>query len=398
MPDLIAEINALEKRAAEQIAAAADANALQKTTQEFIGKKGVLTVVMKQLGTLSNEERGAVGKAANAFKVKLEELLAAKEASLAEAKYASLAETEFIDLSFTPPEFAAVQTGSAYSGHVHPIAQTQKKLEDIFTSMGFSIVDGPQIEDDYHNFGALNFTDDHPARDMQDTFYVTHGGAQQATNTTAYLLRTHTSSVQIRALEKMQPPLRIIAPGRVFRYEEVDASHEHTFYQMEGMIIDRHISVGNLLHLMQTLLTEVFGRKVEVRLRPGYFPFVEPGFELDMKCLVCESADSREDDIRGGATPVTSVSTGSHTDGLHASASPVTSVSLGCSVCKYSGWVEVLPCGLVHPNVLRNIGVNPSAWQGAAFGLGLNRLVMMQHGIEDIRHFMSGKLSFLRQF
>ncbi len=350
MADLIAEINALEPKAAEAIAAAASGEALQAVTQDFIGKKGALTGVMKQLGSLTAEERGAVGKAANAFKAKLEALLAAKEATLAEAKFASLAETEFIDLSVTPSEFAAVKTGAVHSGHIHPITQTQKKLEEIFTSMGFSIVDGPQVEDDYHNFGALNFTDDHPARDMQDTFYTVTG----------HLLRTHTSTVQIRALEKMKPPLRIIAPGRVFRYEEVDASHEHTFYQMEGMIIDRKVSVGNLLHLMQTLLTEVFGREVDVRLRPGYFPFVEPGFELDMKCLVCNGS--------------------------------------GCPVCKHSGWVEVLPCGLVHPNVLKNVGLNPEEWQGAAFGLGLNRLVMMQHGIEDIRHFMASKLDFLRQF
>ncbi len=350
MADLIAEIKALEAQAAAAIAGAGDADALALVTQEFTGKKGALTGVMKQLGALTPEERGEVGKAANAFKSKLDELLTAKEAQLTNAKFATLADTEFLDLSVNPPEYAAVRGGGEYSGHTHPITQTQRRLEEIFTSMGFSIVDGPQVEDDYHNFGALNFTDDHPARDMQDTFYTLTGN----------LLRTHTSTVQIRALENMKPPLRIIAPGRVFRYEEVDASHEHTFYQMEGMIIDRRVSVGNLLHLMQTLLTEVFGREVDVRLRPGYFPFVEPGFELDMKCLVCNGK--------------------------------------GCSVCKHSGWVEVLPCGLVHPNVLRSAGLDPAEWQGAAFGLGLNRLVMMQHGIEDIRHFMAGKLDFLRQF
>jgi len=350
MADLIAEIQALEGKAAAAIAAAADAEALAQVAQEFAGKKGALTGIMKQLGRLTPEQRGEVGRAANAFKAKLDELLSAKEAQLTELKFSALAETEFLDLSVTPPQFSAVGKTGDYCGHIHPITQTQRRLEQIFTSMGFSIVDGPQIEDDYHNFGALNFTDDHPARDMQDTFYTVTG----------HLLRTHTSTVQIRALESMKPPLRIIAPGRVFRYEEVDASHEHTFYQMEGMIVDRKVSVGNLLHLMQTLLAEVFGKQVDVRLRPGYFPFVEPGFELDMKCLVCNGE--------------------------------------GCSVCKHSGWVEVLPCGLVHPNVLRSAGLDPAEWQGAAFGLGLNRLVMMQHGIEDIRHFMAGKLEFLRQF
>jgi phenylalanyl-tRNA synthetase alpha chain len=369
MADLIAEIQALENKAAQAIDAAADAEALAQVTQEFTGKKGALTSIMKQLGALTPEQRGEVGKAANAFKAKLDELLSAKEAQLTELKFSALAETEFLDLSVTPPEFSAVGKLGEYTGHIHPITQTQRRLEQIFTSMGFSIVDGPQIEDDYHNFGALNFTDDHPARDMQDTFYTVTG----------HLLRTHTSTVQIRALESMKPPLRIIAPGRVFRYEEVDASHEHTFYQMEGMIVDRKVSVGNLLHLMQTLLTEVFGKQVEVRLRPGYFPFVEPGFELDMKCLVC-----------GGD--------GLRPDGLPASAGPGASMLTGCSVCKHSGWVEVLPCGLVHPNVLRSAGLDPAEWQGAAFGLGLNRLVMMQHGIEDIRHFMAGKLEFIRQF
>lgn len=350
MADLIAEIQALEGKAAQAIAAAADAEALAQVTQQFTGKKGALTGIMKQLGSLTPDQRGEVGKVANAFKAKLDELLSVKEKQLMELKFSALAETEFLDLSVTPPQFSAVVKTGEHTGHIHPITQTQRRLEQIFTSMGFSIVDGPQIEDDYHNFGALNFTDDHPARDMQDTFYTVTG----------HLLRTHTSSVQIRALESMKPPLRIIAPGRVFRYEEVDASHEHTFYQMEGMIVDRKVSVGNLLHLMQTLLTEVFGKQVDVRLRPGYFPFVEPGFELDMKCLVCNGD--------------------------------------GCSVCKHSGWVEVLPCGLVHPNVLRSAGLDPAEWQGAAFGLGLNRLVMMQHGIEDIRHFMAGKLEFLRQF
>lgn len=368
MVDLIAEIAALEQKAAAAIAHATDSESLQAVAQDFVGKKGALTGVMKQLGSLSAEERGAVGKAANEFKAKFESLLADKEAGLREAKYATLAETEFVDMSVIPGEFSAVPRGAMPSGHIHPISRTQKQLEDIFTSMGFSIVDGPQVEDDHHNFGALNFTDDHPARDMQDTFYTqAQGGAGPADDrmssfplATGHLLRTHTSTIQIRALERMKPPLRIIAPGRVFRYEEVDASHEHTFYQMEGMIIDRKVSVGNLLHLMQTLLTEVFGREVDVRLRPGYFPFVEPGFELDMKCLVCSGS--------------------------------------GCPVCKHSGWVEVLPCGLVHPNVLKSAGLDPNEWQGAAFGLGLNRLVMMQHGIEDIRHFMASKLDFLRQF
>jgi phenylalanyl-tRNA synthetase alpha chain len=206
------------------------------------------------------------------------------------------------------------------------------------------------VEDEYHNFDALNIPADHPARDMQDTFWLDGG----------LLLRTHTSPVQVRGMERLGPPLRMIAPGRVFRNEEVDASHEHTFYQLEGMMVDREVSVANLIYFMKTLLSAIFKRDVTVRLRPGYFPFVEPGFELDIQCLIC-----------GGP---------------------------GCPVCKQSGWVELLPCGLVHPNVLRMSGIDPDEWGGFAFGLGLTRLAMMRYGIDDVRLLQSGDLRFLNQF
>jgi phenylalanyl-tRNA synthetase alpha chain len=206
------------------------------------------------------------------------------------------------------------------------------------------------VETEWHNFDALNIPPDHPARDMQDTFWTKDG----------HLLRTHTSPVQVRGLERLKPPLRMIAPGRVFRNESTDPSHEHTFYQVEGMMVDREVSVAHLLFFMKSLLKEVFKRDVEVRLRPGFFPFVEPGFELDVRCLIC-----------GGS---------------------------GCPVCKQSGWVEMLPCGLVNPNVLRFGGLDPDEWNGFAFGLGLTRLVMMRYGIDDIRYLQSGDLRFLRQF
>jgi len=206
------------------------------------------------------------------------------------------------------------------------------------------------VETEFHNFDALNIPPDHPARDMQDTFWLDGGN----------LLRTHTSPVQVRGMERLGPPLRMIAPGRVFRNESVDASHEHTFYQIEGMMIDREVSVAHLIYFMKTLLTAVFQREVTVRLRPGFFPFVEPGFELDIQCLIC-----------GG---------------------------LGCPVCKQSGWVEQLGCGLVHPHVLRMSGIDPEEWNGFAFGLGLTRLVMMRYGIDDIRHLQGGDLRFLEQF
>jgi phenylalanyl-tRNA synthetase alpha chain len=216
--------------------------------------------------------------------------------------------------------------------------------------MGFAVMDGPEVESEYYNFDALNIPADHPARDMQDTFWMKDGR----------LLRTHTSPVQVRALEKLGPPLKMIAPGRVFRNEEVDPSHEHTFYQLEGMMVDRDVSVAHLIYFMKTLLSAIFHREVTVRLRPGFFPFVEPGFELDIQCLIC-----------GGK---------------------------GCPVCKQSGWVELLPCGLVNPAVLRYGGADPEEWNGFAFGLGLTRLAMMRYGIDDIRLFSGGDLRFLRQF
>jgi phenylalanyl-tRNA synthetase alpha chain len=216
--------------------------------------------------------------------------------------------------------------------------------------MGFAVRLGPDLDTDYYNFGALNFPPDHPARDMQDTFWLEGGN----------LLRTHTSPVQVRGMQRLGPPLRMIAPGRVFRNEEVDPSHEHTFYQLEGMMVDREVSVANLIYYMKALLAGIFKRDTTVRLRPGYFPFVEPGFELDIQCLLCDGK--------------------------------------GCPVCKQSGWVELLPCGLVHPNVLRMGGIDPDQWMGFAFGLGLTRLAMMRYQIDDIRHLLGGDVRFLSQF
>src|SRR5260370_10398483 len=216
--------------------------------------------------------------------------------------------------------------------------------------MGFAVLDGPEVETADNNFDALNIPADHPARDMQDTFWLGSG----------HLLRTHTSPVQVRGMRKLGPPLRMIAPGRVFRNEEVDASHEHTFYQLEGMMIDKDVSLAHLIYFMKTLLSAVFRREVTVRLRPGYFPFVEPGFELDIQCLIC-----------GGP---------------------------GCPVCKQSGWVALLPCGVVTPNVLRVSGIVPGKRNGLAVGLGLTRLVMMRYGSDDSRQLQGGDLRFLEQF
>jgi phenylalanyl-tRNA synthetase alpha chain len=295
------------------------------------------------MASLSVEERKTLGKLANETQEKIDSLVASQRIKIKDFFYENTLKNEFFDVLRPIAE-------PNLNGTLHPLTQIQYEIEAIFTSMGFSIMDGPEVETDYNNFEALNFKADHPARDTQDTFYTTDGK----------LLRTHTSAIQVRALRNLKPPFRIIAPGRVFRYEEVDASHETTFYQVEGMVVGKDISIANLIYTMETLLSEIFQKKVKTRLRPGYFPFVEPGFELDIQCLVC-----------GGK---------------------------GCSVCKHSGWLELLPCGLVHPNVLEACGLDSKDWTGFAFGLGLDRLVMMRYGIHDIRYLHSGNLRFLKQF
>ncbi|HVS11699.1 MAG TPA: phenylalanine--tRNA ligase subunit alpha [Planctomycetota bacterium] len=236
-------------------------------------------------------------------------------------------------------------------GSLHPLTRVTRELEDLFTSMGYLVLDGPEVETDWHNFEALNIPADHPARDTQDTFRCDPQGR--------LVLRTHTSPVQVRAMQRLAPPFRAIVPGKVFRQEAVDASHEHTFHQMEGLAVGEGLSVGHLIGAMKTLLRGIFGREIEIRLRPGYFPFVEPGFELDARCPFCEA---------------------------------------GCSVCKRSTWIELLPCGMVHPNVLRAGGIDPERWTGFAFGLGLSRLVMLRYRIDDIRLLLGGDLRFLEPF
>jgi len=325
-----------------RIQAAANTDELEAVRVEVLGRKGILTQLSKDMGKLAPEERASRGKFINTAKQLLETAYERRKSEFERAALAKRLDEEWVDVTIPAP---GVRPGS-----LHPITQIQWEIEDLFRSLGFSVLDGPEVETEFHNFDALNIPRDHPARDMQDTFWLDGG----------YLLRTHTSPVQVRGMEKLGPPLRMIAPGRAFRNESVDASHEHTFYQLEGMMIDRNVSVGNLIYFMKTLLTAIFKREVTVRLRPGFFPFVEPGFELDVRCLIC-----------GGP---------------------------GCPVCKHSGWVELLPCGLVNPHVLRMSGIDPAEWNGFAFGLGLTRLVMMRYQIDDIRWLQSGDLRFLRQF
>jgi phenylalanyl-tRNA synthetase alpha chain len=328
--------------ALERINTAVNAEELEAVRVEILGRKGKLADLSRDMGKLSPEERVERGKFINAAKKSVEEAYEARKQSFDRAALARRLDAEWIDLTVPAP--------GVRPGALHPITQIQWEIEDLFRSLGFTVLDGPEVETEYHNFDALNIPADHPARDMQDTFWLDGG----------YLLRTHTSPVQVRGMEKLGPPLRMIAPGRVFRNESVDASHEHTFYQLEGMMIDREVSVGHLVYFMKTLLASIFKRDVTVRLRPGFFPFVEPGFELDIRCLIC-----------GGS---------------------------GCPVCKQSGWVELLPCGLVNPHVLEMSGIDTKVWNGFAFGLGLTRLVMMRYAIDDIRWLQSGDLRFLGQF
>ncbi|MBZ5577883.1 MAG: phenylalanine--tRNA ligase subunit alpha [Acidobacteriia bacterium] len=336
-------IQELESSLLARITSARSAEELEAVRVEALGRKeGALTLIGKEMGKLAPEDRKRVGALLNGAKQKIEAALESKGRQMADAGLRVRLDAEWIDLTLPAP--------GPRRGHLHPMTHIQRELEELFVSMGFTVLDGPEVETEYRNFDALNIPATHPARDAQDTFWLEGGN----------LLRTHTSPVQVRGMEKLGPPLRMIAPGRVFRNESVDASHEHTFYQIEGMMVDRNISVAHLLYFMRIMLTAIFHRDVNVRLRPGYFPFVEPGFELDLQCLLC-----------GGS---------------------------GCPVCKQSGWVEQMGCGLVHPNVLRMSGIDPEEWSGFAFGLGITRLAMMRYGIDDIRLLQGGDLRFLEQF
>ncbi|MBU43250.1 MAG: phenylalanine--tRNA ligase subunit alpha [Spirochaetaceae bacterium] len=338
---LLDRLTALNEKAISGLENCEDPSNLESLYHGILGKKGELTEILKGIKDLSPEEKKQAGSRANEIRSDLEVRFKKAQNELKARALNQALEKETYDV---------LRPVSYQPGRLHPISEVQYEVEDIFSSMGFRIMDGPEVETDESNFGSLNFSDDHPARDMQDTIWVEGGN----------LLRTHTSTVQVRSMKVLEPPFRIVAPGRVFRFEQTDASHETTFHQVEGMMVDKEVSVSHLIYVMKTFLRRYFEKDVEVRLRPGYFPFVEPGFELDFSCLVC-----------GGK---------------------------GCSVCKHSGWVEIMPCGLVHPNVLSAGGIDPGKWQGFAFGLGLSRLVMMRHKIEDIRHLLSGNMRFFKSF
>lgn len=340
---MLGKIKAIEEKAVAQLNRVTNAEELEKIRIGVLGKKGSLTQLLRDMKSLTPEQRKEVGKEGNRLKNLLNDLIKSRQDELKNKQIErTLDKGKGFDITLPGEQFPF--------GSLSPVTIVQKEVEKVFTGMGFYIVEGPEIESDFYNFEALNIPEHHPARDMQDTYWLDNGQC----------LRTHTSPSQIRAMQMFGSPLRIIAPGRCFRNESIDASHENTFFQLEGMMLDKNISIANLIYIMKLLLKEILKRDFEMRLRPGYFPFVEPGFELDLRCEICNGK--------------------------------------GCSTCKHQGWLELLPCGMVHPNVLKYGGLDPEEVTGFAFGLGLTRLAMMKYKIRDIRLLNSGDMRFIKQF
>ncbi|MBP3378378.1 MAG: phenylalanine--tRNA ligase subunit alpha [Clostridia bacterium] len=333
----------LAKIKSEALAALSSPDAqIEELRIKYLGKKGELTAVLRGMGKLSPEERPVIGQLANEVRAeieaKIEELASSAKARELENKLKS----EKIDVTI-PGEKTEV-------GHFHPLALVQRQLEDIFLGMGYSIVDGPEVELDYYNFQALNIPKDHPARDTQDTFYITEN----------ILLRSQTSPVQARVMEKTQPPIKIISPGRVYRSDAVDATHSPLFHQLEGLVIDKGITMGDLKGALEMFAKRMFGEATQIRFRPHHFPFTEPSAEVDVSCFLC-----------GGK---------------------------GCRFCKGEGWIEILGAGMVHPNVLRNCGIDPEVYSGFAFGLGVERIALLKYHIDDMRLLYENDVRFLNQF
>ena len=332
----------IKAEAVVAIEAASDIAALEELRVSYLGKKGALTGLLKNLGHLSAEERPKAGAEINAVKQQLNEQLNARKASLQGAALAAQLAEEAIDVTLPGRR--------AETGSLHPITRTIQRMETFFSSMGFEVVEGPEIEDDYHNFEALNIPAHHPARTMHDTFYVDE----------THVLRTHTSGVQVRTMETQQPPIRVICPGRVYRCDS-DLTHSPMFHQVEGLLIDETSNFGHLKGLLEDFLQAFFERDdLSVRLRPSYFPFTEPSAEVDIQCVKCSGA--------------------------------------GCRVCSHTGWIEVLGCGMVNPKVLEMSGIDPDKYRGFAFGMGVERLSMLRYGIGDLRLNFDNDLRFLAQF
>ena len=344
---MLDKLENLKKEFDADIENAKDKGTVLNVKARYIGKTGKISEILSEIRDASIEVKKSAGARSNEIKNEIGDEIEKKMQQIETDEINENLAKNWVDVTLTDGKRDLGLNNAGY----HPVSIVQREVEDIFISMGFEILDGPHIEDDYHNFEALNIPASHPARDMQDTFWFSD---------MKHLLRTHTSTIQVRGMESHKPPFKFVGPGKVFRCEATDASHEIAFHQIEGMLVDENVSVANLIYFMKTLLSEIFKKEVEVRLRPGFFPFVEPGFELDIRCLNC-----------GGK---------------------------GCPVCKQSGWLELLPCGMVHPNVLKYGKIDTEKYNGFAFGLGLDRLVMMRYKIDDIRHIHGGDLRFVKQF
>jgi phenylalanyl-tRNA synthetase alpha chain len=336
----MSQLETLQVEATQAITGAGDLPALDQVRVQYLGKKGAIKALLKQTGTLPPEERRGWGQQVNALSKQVTDALEARKAELQRA-----AEDAALQAGWLDPTLPT----DARTGALHPITKVLMEVVDHFHGLGFEVASGPEIEDAFHNFDALNIPDNHPARDVWDTFYLTTGE----------IPRTHTSSVQIRTMEQREPPLRIIAPGKCFRNETIDATHLAAFNQCEGLYVDRDVTVGHLKATLEGLVERLMGYKVPTRFRPAFYPFVEPGLDLDIECIFCKGE--------------------------------------GCSICKYGGWIEVIPCGMVHPNVLRSCGIDPEEFNGFAFGMGFDRMVMLRYGIDDLRRLYDGNLDLVRK-
>jgi len=334
-------LDVLVSQALEAVSHTDDVNALEQLRVHYLGKKGELTQVMKTLGNLSAEERPQAGALINAAKDKVQDALNGRKETLEQAALSAKLAAEKIDVTLS----GRGQT----SGGLHPVTRTLERVEQFFTRIGYGIAEGPEVENDYHNFEALNIPGHHPARAMHDTFYFNAN----------MLLRTHTSPVQVRTMESQQPPIRIVCPGRVYRCDS-DITHSPMFHQVEGLLVDEGISFADLKGTIEEFLRVFFEKPLGVRFRPSFFPFTEPSAEVDMQCVMCSGK--------------------------------------GCRVCKQTGWLEVMGCGMVHPNVLRMSGIDPEKYSGFAFGMGVERLAMLRYGVNDLRLFFDNDLRFLAQF
>lgn len=338
------KIQTLKEEILKQLEEVKSSEFLNSLEQKYLGRKGEFNDILKAVKDLGEEAKKEIGFLANEAKKEIQNKFDDLK-RLFEKKQAHT----FVDVTLPGEKMER--------GHLNPITMVQQELEELFSSLGFTILDGPELESDYYNFEVLNIPANHPARDMQDTFYIEQ---KEKNKEQDLVMRTHTSSVQVRAIQKYGAPLRGIAPGRVFRSEATDARHEHTFYQLEGLMIDKNINFGHLKGVLELIGKKLFGPETKLRMRPKFYPFVEPGANGEYTCFLCQGK--------------------------------------GCRVCKHTGWLEILGCGMVHPELLRAGGLDPEEWSGFAFGYGLNRLVMLKYGIDDVRLFNSGDLRFIEQF